>query len=121
MKEYQLKELDLKEMGRRIRLRRELQQLSREQLAEKVDVTCQFIADLEYGNTGMSIQTLYRMSQALKVPSDYFLAGKTCTVNDGEAMRIREEICCVLQQCSARQLQGVSQIVRIFEDETRSR
>ena len=50
MKEYQLKELDLKEMGRRIRLRRELQQLSREQLAEKVDVTCQFIADLEYGN-----------------------------------------------------------------------
>lgn len=119
MTEYTLKELDIKEMGRRVRLRRELLGWSRDQLAEKIDVSGQFIADIEYGHKGMSIQTLYKLSQALNVSADYFLAGKVYEKDDEEAMRFREEIRSTLDKCSTRQLKSVSQIVRIFEDETR--
>jgi len=119
MAEYNMKELDIKEMGRRVRIRREFLNLSRDQLAEKIDVSSQFIADLEYGHKGMSIQTLYKLSQVLNVSADYFLAGKVYNADDEEAMRFREEIRSTLDKCSTQQLKGVSQIVRIFEDGTR--
>ena len=119
MAKFEVKELDIKEMGRRVRLRRELQELSRDQLAEQIDVSSQFIADIEYGHKGMSIQTLYKLSQVLNVSADYFLAGKMYGAEDDEAMRFREEIRSTLDKCSAEQLKGVSQIVRIFEDGTR--
>ena len=73
MTEYTLRELDIKEMGRRVRLRREFLGWSRDQLAEKIDVSGQFIADIEYGHKGMSVQTLYKLSQALNVSADYLL------------------------------------------------
>ena len=117
--DYKLKELDIKEMGRRVRLRRELLGLSRERLAEKIDVTGQFIADIEYGHKGMSIYTLFKLCQTLQVSADYFLAGKIYGGDDEEAMRFREEIRSTLDKCSAEQLKGVSQIVRIYEDGTR--
>lgn len=116
---YTLKELDIKEMGRRVRLRREFLDWSRDQLAEKIDVSAQFISDIEYGHKGMSIQTLYKLSQALNVSADYFLAGKVYGEDDEEVLRFREEISSTLARCNAEQLKGVSQIVRIFEDGTR--
>ena len=119
MTEYRLKELDVKEMGRRVRLRRELLEMSRDQLAEKIDVSVQFIYDIEYGHKGMSIQTLFKLSQALEVSADYFLAGKVYGEDDEEALRFREEIRSTLDKCSAQQLKGMSQIVRIYEDSTR--
>ena len=119
MTENRLRELDIKEMGRRVRLRREFLELSRDQLAERVDVSVQFIYDIEYGHKGMSIQTLFKLSQAMDVSADYFLAGKVYAGDDEDAMRLREEIHSTLDKCNAQQLKGVSQIVRIFEDGTR--
>ena len=57
--------LDQREMGKRIRDRREAMELSREDLAELLDVSAQFIADVEYGNKGLSIKRLYLLSQVL--------------------------------------------------------
>ena len=42
-----LRPLDQVEMGRRVRSRREAIGLSRENLAEQLDVSAQFIADIE--------------------------------------------------------------------------
>ena len=119
MVEYQTKELDIMEMGRRVRLRREFLGLSRDELANLVDVSSQFIADIEYGHKGMSIQTLYKMSRALHISADYFLAGKVYPEEDEETQRLREEIHSTLEKCSKEQLKSVSQIVRIYEDDTR--
>jgi transcriptional regulator with XRE-family HTH domain len=57
-----LRTLDQKEMGRRIRGRREAKNLSREKLAEYLNVSSQFIADVEYGNKGLSIRRLYLLA-----------------------------------------------------------
>ena len=51
--------LDQKEMGKRVRSRRESLGLSREKLSEYLDVSPQFIADIEYGNKGISIKRFY--------------------------------------------------------------
>ncbi|MEE0516961.1 MAG: helix-turn-helix transcriptional regulator, partial [Anaerovoracaceae bacterium] len=66
-----LRTLDQREMGRRVRSRREAKNLSREQLAEKLGVSPQFVADIEYGNKGVSIKRLYLLCQVLDVTADY--------------------------------------------------
>ena len=93
MAHYELKSLDVQEMGRRIRSKREFLNLTREELAERVDVSSQFISDIEYGHKGMSIRRLYMLCQVLDVSADYILAGKiNQNDEDAEASRFREEI-----------------------------
>ena len=53
---------DLKGMGERIRTRREELNISREQLAEQLDVSSKFISDIEYGIRGVSIKRLETVS-----------------------------------------------------------
>ena len=73
--------LDQKEMGKRVRSRRESLGLSREKLSEYLDVSPQFIADIEYGNKGISIKRFYLLCQVLDVTADYLLAGKAVVLN----------------------------------------
>ena len=115
MTENREKVLNQKEIGRRVRLRREDLGLSREQLAEKIDVSNQFIADIEYGNRGMSLETLYKMSKILQTSADYFLAGKIYEEKDEETALFRQEINAALDKCSKAQLKDVSQMIRIIE------
>ena len=75
------KELNRTAMGRRIRVIREDKGITREMLAEMIDVSAQFIADVEYGNKGVSIRKLFLLAQALEVTSDYILAGKLYAVD----------------------------------------
>ncbi|MGN0720073.1 MAG: helix-turn-helix domain-containing protein [Anaerovoracaceae bacterium] len=119
MAENREKVLNQKEIGRRVRLRRDYYGLSREQLAEKIEVSSQFITDIEYGHRGMSLETLYKMSQVLQTSADYFLAGKIQEEEDEETALFREEINAALSKCSKEQLKGVSQMIRIYEDGNR--
>ena len=115
-----LRSLDQKEMGRRIRNRRESIGLSREKLAERLDVSAQFIADIEYGNKGVSIKKLYLLCQILDVTADYVLAGGILPEEvDGETSRACEEIMSILQKCSAKQLRGIGEKAKIYADEVR--
>ena len=59
----EIKDLNRVEMGKRIRERRELLKMSRDELARRLDVTSKFIADLEYGEKGASVKNLYRLKQ----------------------------------------------------------
>ena len=119
MAENREKVLNQKEIGRRVRLRRDYYGLSREQLAEKIEVSSQFITDIEYGHRGMSLETLYKMSQVLQTSADYFLAGKIQEEEDEETALFREEINAALSKCSKEQLKGVSQMIRILEGSDR--
>ena len=65
-----------KQIGARIRLQRENLHYSREDLAEKIEISSRFLADIELGTKGMSFQTLIRLSNELHVSTDYILLGK---------------------------------------------
>ncbi len=118
-KEEKLRTLDPKEMGRRVKSRREAKSLSREKLAEKLDVSPQFVADIEYGNKGISIKKLYLLCQILDVTADYILAGNIYSEENVEAMRVSEEIMTLLQRCDTKQLEGIRTIAEVYADGVR--
>lgn len=71
-----MKTINYKLMGERIRRQRELLGLTREQLAEKLDVSAKFCSDIELGIKGMSMNTLARMSDVLCMNVDFMLFGE---------------------------------------------
>lgn len=62
-------------MGMRIQQARKSAQLTQMQLSEKIDVSTQYISDLERGVVGCSISTLIKLCDALTVSSDFILRG----------------------------------------------
>ena len=68
-------------IGERIRKQRQLNGYSREKLAELVDITPRFFYDLELGLKNMSVNTLYKLSNALHVSVDYILKGTSDSSN----------------------------------------
>lgn len=71
----QEKELNLLEMGQRIIERRKKLCLTQEALAEKGDMTTQFVSYAEAGKRAMRAENLLKVSQALGVSADYLLTG----------------------------------------------
>ncbi|MFV0516628.1 MAG: helix-turn-helix domain-containing protein [Aminipila sp.] len=69
------KDLDSK-IGQRVRNKREEQRISREKLAECIDVSPQFLAQIELGRRGMSSATLYKICKALSTSADYIVLGR---------------------------------------------
>ena len=68
------KELNLA-IGQRIRLIREAQKKTREQVAEVAEISPQFLFDIESGKKGMTSQTIINLAKALNVSTDYILVG----------------------------------------------
>ena len=69
------KELCLSEIGRRIMDRRRKLGLTQEALAEKSEVTTQFVSYAESGKRAMRPENLMKISDALGVSADYLLTG----------------------------------------------
>lgn len=114
----ELKELSITAMGRRIRVIRERKEITREELAEKMDISPAFISDVEYGNKGMSIKNLYLLSQLLGVSAEYLLSGKLYSLdNDEESLRVHEEIVSLLKECTPEQIESFRRISQIFVDD----
>lgn len=67
---------DLVAIGERIQLRRKQLGYTQEQVAEMMNVSIQMVSNLERGNKAIRIDNLIRLSQILKVSTDYILTGK---------------------------------------------
>lgn len=66
---------EAREIGRRIRSLREQSRLTREELAEKIDVTVGYMADVERGDAGISTKTLILLCNILHSSADFILFG----------------------------------------------
>lgn len=69
-------ELCLQEIGKRIMDRRKKLGLTQEALAEKGEVTPQFVSYAESGKRAMRPENLLKISSALEVSADYLLTGE---------------------------------------------
>lgn len=113
----ELKQLETKDMGMRLRKVREERKMTRETLAEKVDLSVNFIADVEYGNKSPSIRKLYSLIQALDTNADYILGGNMREIDiDEEAAEAYKEIMNILNQCNGKQLASLKSISMIYAD-----
>ena len=63
-------------LGKRLWKCREEQKLSREVFAEKCGISAQFLAEIEHGRKGISVETLYKMCTAFSLSADYLVFGK---------------------------------------------
>ena len=67
--------LCMEEAGKRIMERRKKLGLTQEQLAERSEVTTQFVSYAESGKRGMRPENLMKVAAALGVSTDYLLTG----------------------------------------------
>ena len=63
-------------MYKRIRAAREAMGWTREQFAERLDVSVSYLAELERGRTGFSVKTLMKACRVLGLSADYVLFGE---------------------------------------------
>ena len=99
--------MDWGAIGTRIRRQREFLGLTREQLAELVDVTPKFCSDIELGVKGMSVQTLCKLSEVLRLSTDYILYGD---IEESDSTEIER----MLKQCSATEHQYAEELLKVF-------
>lgn len=67
--------MDWSSVGNRIRKQREFIGYTREQFVELLEVTPKFCSDIELGVKGMSVPTLCKISEILRLSTDYILFG----------------------------------------------
>ena len=107
--------IDNKDVGRRIRIKRDNINMTRDKLAEAIDVTPKFIQDIEYGNKGMSIETLARLSEALGLTTDYILKGIVDEEGqDIERQAVKNNILGSLKVYDNDQLKIMDQVCRLL-------
>lgn len=63
-------------IGKRLRKQREKLNLTREEFAEKANISPQFLAEIENGKKGMSVTTLYKICNNFNLSADYLLFGR---------------------------------------------
>ncbi len=68
--------MDKDVIGKRVRKQREYLGLTREEFAEKVDISWRFLAEIENGTKGMSADTLYKICTAFDISADHLLLGR---------------------------------------------
>ncbi len=79
-----------KEMGLRIRNERLKNRLTIEKLCEMLEVSPSFIGLVERGESGISLEKLYKLSEIFHVSADYLLKGEEKA--EGAAERSKLEI-----------------------------
>lgn len=60
-------------LGKRIKLERQKNNLTQEQLAEKVDISSSYMGQIERGERNVTIDNLIRIANVLNVSIDYLL------------------------------------------------
>ena len=69
------------EIGKRVLNRRKELDLTQEQVAEKADITAQFLSSIESGKKGIRAENIINLARALDVSTDYLLTGR-CNLID---------------------------------------
>ena len=76
-----VKNYNYEPIGKRIKSVRLERKYTQEYVAEKLDVSCQHISDIERGLNGMSVPALMEFCKVLEIDADYLLFG-TATRNE---------------------------------------
>ncbi len=90
-------------IGNRIRISREKSGLTQEELAERLDLSTQFISTIERGVAGASLETIINLCDVLNVSCEWLLRGRA-------AMPSADNIVTKLTLLSPAQLSAVDRL-----------
>ena len=94
-------------IGQRIRKFRKANNLSQEQLAEKIGISVTHLSHIETGNTKLSLQVLVNIADCLSVHTDELLYD---TLNQNSYLK--DEIFDIISNCSAQDFYIIRDIVK---------
>ncbi|NBI07777.1 helix-turn-helix domain-containing protein [Senegalia massiliensis] len=106
--------IDNKSIGLRIRNEREKFKLSREELAELINLSDYYIGQLERGERQMSLTTMVNISKHLHISLDYLIFGdkinESAVILENNGFYLKEnleinELLSLLNKCSDKELE----------------
>lgn len=101
--------------GERLRLKRSLLGFTQDDVAEKIDRSSKYYADIERGNCGMSVETLMALAKSLDMSLDYIING---TTNDRtEQKKNSDEVTAIigmLNNLTEQKQHRAMQLLRLF-------
>ena len=83
--------MDLKNLGTKIRKERQSRSITQEMLAEKVDISVNFMSLIENGRN-MSVEVLVKIAQSLGVSVDYLLSDTVEIQSDSISEQIMQNL-----------------------------
>lgn len=104
-----MKELSLEQVGKRLRRIRAEMEMTREQFAEQVNISPQFLAEIENGRKGMSAETLFKICNRFDLSADYMLFGKTSSAH------LSDPVQTALNRFSEPYIELTEEIIRAIE------
>ncbi|WP_130807759.1 helix-turn-helix domain-containing protein [Senegalia massiliensis] len=113
--------IDNKSIGLRIRNEREKFKLSREELAELINLSDYYIGQLERGERQMSLTTMVNISKHLHISLDYLIFGHKTNRNEvvleNNGFYLKEnleinELLSLLNKCSDKELELFQKLLR---------
>ena len=106
--------MNLSEMGQRIKNRRKYLKFTRERLAEMVDISPQFLYEIERGSKAVSVHTLTRLVKELSISSDYILFGEECISSMDELIGIINPLYKATKSLNAEQKVRLLEIIEVI-------
>lgn len=91
--------------GNRIRRIRESNHYTREYVAARARISPKFLYEIEIGTKGFSADTLFRISKALNVSSEYILSGRV-------ALDLERELSEALELFTSEQLKEITIVLK---------
>lgn len=109
---------DYNVIGRRIKTARTEQNITQEELADKIDVSVAFMSRVERGSSKINLKRLTQIAETLNVSPGYLLTGSNTASKD----YLREDFRQVLDRCTPEQqrlIYAISELVSRtnFEEE----
>jgi len=92
--------IDFSEIGTRIATRRKELHLTQEKLTDKIEMSINQLSNIENSHSIPTVETILKLSEALKVTPDYFLLGVMKNTNSKtiEAIAQKVALCSKKQQ-----------------------
>lgn len=106
-----MSDYDKKAVGERIRTRRKALNISQEDFAERIGRVPKFCADIERGQTGMSIETMFNICSLLKMSPNQLLLG---SLDQTKSYDETELIIDALNQCTEKQRKDAYALLKLF-------
>lgn len=101
--------------GERLRYKRSSLGFTQDDVAEKIDRSPKYYADIERGNCGMSIETMIALSESLDLSLDYILFGTDASSQDEENHSSEyDAILKMLRHISKKNQNRAMQLLRLF-------
>lgn len=99
--------MDFHKIGQRIRDERLKRNISREKLAEILELSPNFIGQVERGEKKMSLETLIKISDILDVSLDYFVKGYS------EFSDEKDELINRINQCTKNEILIINDFIKV--------